>query len=220
MKCLAPWLFLILPAVLWAQGPCDHETALVRARQLGAMIEKAQLPTSTESAAALLVGYEAGSVSGSPGSLAGAATDPGDLIVSWAMAVDPAYGKTYQPFAFPYLSGSSGAVPGITTKSIERFAGADLSYHLPPAGPWDLDLLAGCTGWQGVADASQVDLPMKAGIAAQAGMSVTFRLGSLFIQGRGLWRPLGWEDGAPPDNGTQGPFGAYSLMILGGLPLG
>jgi len=147
------------------------------------------------------------------------ANDPGDLILSWAMSEDHSPVTSYQPPASPYSGVVTNASPPVMGSGTEQFAEAQLSYSIPTVAPLGVALLAGCASWQDVGATSATDLPMSAGIAAQAGMTVTLKLGNLFLQGVGLWRPFGWAAGSAAGSGTEGPYGSYSLMALGRFSL-
>ncbi|HTP57974.1 MAG TPA: hypothetical protein VMM82_03590, partial [Spirochaetia bacterium] len=82
---------------------------------------------------------------------------------------------------------------------------ADLSYHFPPLGPAEISILVGAVGFQEYEKRAD-------GVAAQTGVAATFRFGSFFIQGRGLYRFVS-TTGA---GGSPVPLGAVSVGVLGG----
>ena len=97
-----------------------------------------------------------------------------DLEVSWAASEDPAYVAAYQPFELAYSDGANpNGDPGISATNPELFIGGDLAYHFQAAGPLDVAVSAGATGWEDIGDTSQIDLPVSAGIALQTGVALT-----------------------------------------------
>jgi hypothetical protein len=143
-----------------------------------------------------------------------------DFAVSWAMSQDAAYVAAYQPFletysGNPYATGT----PGISSSNPELFVSADLSYHLSQMGPLDLGILIGGVGWQDIGDTSQVDLPISAGAAIQAGAELTLHFSGIFVQARGLYRFYWWEAAAVGGGGTPAPLGTTCIAILAGFTL-
>jgi hypothetical protein len=141
-----------------------------------------------------------------------------DIVLSWSMTEEPAYVAAYQPFEYVYSDYTNPAGdPGITSNNPELFLGADLSYHFPRLGPLDIGILVGGLGWTDIGDTSQVDLPISAGIAAQAGGELTLHFGGIFIQGKALYRFYYWEAAAVGGGGTPAPLGTYCFIALAGF---
>jgi len=83
--------------------------------------------------------------------------------------------------------------------------GTDISYRFPPVGPVEFAYLVGGLGFQ--------DYHVSVnGIAAQTGLAATAHFGSIFVQGRGLYRFFS----STGSKGTPVPLGTYSFAILGG----
>ncbi len=83
--------------------------------------------------------------------------------------------------------------------------GTDISYHFPSVGPVEFAFLLGGLGFQ--------DYHVSVnGVAAQTGLEATAHVGSIFIQGRGLYRFFS----STGFKGTPVPLGTYSFAILGG----
>lgn len=87
----------------------------------------------------------------------------------------------------------------------ELFLGTDASYHFPRFGPADLAVLIGGWGFQ--------DYENKVnGVAAQTGLEATLHFGSIFLQGRGLYRFFS----STGLSQAPVPLGTFSLAVLGG----
>jgi len=87
----------------------------------------------------------------------------------------------------------------------ELFFASDLFYRFPPLGPAELSVLVGVVAFKDYENRVN-------GIGAQTGLAATFRIGSFFIQGRGLYRPAATTGIAQ----APIPLGAESLGVVGG----
>ncbi|HVP20113.1 MAG TPA: hypothetical protein VMU36_14090 [Spirochaetia bacterium] len=87
----------------------------------------------------------------------------------------------------------------------EIFFAADASYHFPRVGPADLAVLVGGWGFQDYENRVN-------GVAAQTGLEATLHFGTIFVQGRGLYRFFS----STGLNQTPVPLGMFSFAVLGG----
>ena len=87
----------------------------------------------------------------------------------------------------------------------ELFFGTDLSYRFPPVGQVEPGVLLGAWGFQDYHNNAN-------GIAAQTGLEATLHLGTIFVQGRGLYRFFS----STGIKGSPGPLGTFGFVILGG----
>lgn len=87
----------------------------------------------------------------------------------------------------------------------EVLFGTDMSYRFPYVGPVEFGVLAGAWGFQDYHNNVN-------GIAAQTGLEATLHLGTIFIQGRGLYRFFS----STGYRGNPVPLGTYGFVILGG----
>jgi hypothetical protein len=116
---------------------------------------------------------------------------------------------SWETFGIDFVIGGSPSSNASYTNGLsagpELFFGADMSYHFPYIGPVELAVLLGGWGFQDYENRVN-------GVGAQTGLAATVHFGSIFVQGRGLYRFYS----STGFTGAPVPLGVFSFAILGG----